>query len=192
MFRSIRKGHARTRIALLGTTILDVALPQRPVSALGLSAPALLLVTAMAAAQTLSVTPVNIFLGAGQNSTSISVKNSGAIDASYQIRAFLWDQKDGTDETLDTDDIIVSPPLGTIAPNGQQIVRLLLRKPPVKRKSTYRIFLDKNSPSRKAGRGSGCTSGIDPDLRAPHHPDRAACAVARRKRRRQDLPRRGE
>lgn len=46
---------------------------------------------------------------------------------------------------------MVSPPIATIAPAAMQVVRLILRQPPVGREVTYRIFVDQIPPPAEPG-----------------------------------------
>lgn len=105
-----------------------------------------------AKAQTLSVTPVTVVMTPGEMATSLTITNPGARILSFQLRAFTWTQS-GTGETLLTpaDDLIASPPLGTIPPGGGQIIRLVLRHPARGIEATYRILLDEIPPPATAG-----------------------------------------
>src|SRR5208282_5811834 len=77
-----------------------------------------LVVVPTAAAQALSVLPVNIFLSSGQMSTSLTVTNNGNSETAIQIRAYAWSQKDGDDPLTATDDVLLSPPLVKIGPSA--------------------------------------------------------------------------
>lgn len=111
----------------------------------------LMLAGAAAGAQSLSVLPVNVFMGPGQSATSLTVTNHGTTETSIQIRAFAWDQPGGEDHLAPTDAIVVSPPIATIASGGNQVVRLILRQPPQGRESTYRILIDQIPPPAEPG-----------------------------------------
>lgn len=106
------------------------------------AAVALFLAGFAASAQSLSVLPVNIFLPPGQRAASLSLKNSGDKPTSIQVRAYDWSQKDDADQLSDSKVVVVSPPLITIPPGSTQVVRLILRQPPVGGEATYRILLD--------------------------------------------------
>jgi len=106
------------------------------------AAVALFLASFAASAQSLSVLPVNVFLPSGQRAASLSLKNSGDKPTSIQVRAYDWSQKDDADQLIDSKLIVVSPPLVTIQPGSTQVVRLILRQPPVGSEATYRILLD--------------------------------------------------
>ncbi len=95
-----------------------------------------------AAAQQLSVLPVNVFFPAGERTTVLTVTNAGDKPTSIQIRSYEWAQKDNDDVLTPTDAVLASPPLATIAPSASQVVRLVLRRAPLDREATYRIILD--------------------------------------------------
>ena len=108
--------------------------------------PAALLIVLFAAgaarAQSLRVMPVNIQMLPGQRATTLTVINEGSTATAIQVRAYAWSQADGTDQRTDTDELLASPPIATIAPGETQVVRLVLRRTPKGREATYRILLD--------------------------------------------------
>ncbi len=104
-----------------------------------------------ASAQALSVLPVNIFFSPGQKASSLIVTNAGTTETAIQIRAFAWAQTDGTDQLTDTDAVVLSPPIATIAPGASQVIRLILRQLPQGREATYRILVDQIPPPAEPG-----------------------------------------
>ena len=104
-----------------------------------------------AAAQALTVLPVVINMQPGQLAATISISGQGGAETSYQVRAFAWSQKDGTEQLDPTSDVLLSPPLGTIPVNATQVVRIVIRKPPKDRESVYRILLDQIPPPSAPG-----------------------------------------
>jgi fimbrial chaperone protein len=107
-----------------------------------LAAVTLFLVGHAAVAQNLSVLPVNVFLQAGDRTTTLSVTNSGKKPTSIQVRAYDWSQKNDEDQLTPSNVVVVSPPLVTIAPGSTQVIRLILRQTPKSSEATYRIVLD--------------------------------------------------
>jgi fimbrial chaperone protein len=115
----------------------------RPTVALEVvAAVALSLAGSAAHAQSLSVLPVNVFLQSGQKAATLSVTNSGQKPTTIQVRVYDWGQKDDEDQLTPSNIVVASPPLVTIAPGSSQVVRLILRQPPVGREATYRMVLD--------------------------------------------------
>lgn len=106
-----------------------------------------------ATAQALSVLPVNIVLPPGQRATTLTVTNQGNRETAIQVRAYGWNQPDGEDVLTNSDAVVVSPPLATIAPGATQVVRLILRLPPLSgdREATYRILVDQIPPPAEPG-----------------------------------------
>ncbi len=62
---------------------------------------AMILTGRAAAAQALSVLPVNIFLPPGQKATTLTVTNQGKSETAIQVRAYAWNQPDGEDQLTD-------------------------------------------------------------------------------------------
>lgn len=104
-----------------------------------------------AAAQSLSVLPVTIELAPGQMATSLTVVNRDNSETAIQIRAYSWAQLGGKDELTEAGELVASPPLATIAPGGEQLVRIVLHKSPQQQEATYRILLDQIPPPATPG-----------------------------------------
>lgn len=97
----------------------------------------------VANASSLEILPVSVNLAAGQNVTTIELKNRGGGSAAIQIRAFSWVQAGDTDILTPTRDVIMSPPIFTIPAGASQTVRLLLRGGTgVASERSYRLLLD--------------------------------------------------
>jgi len=97
-----------------------------------------------ARAQSLTVLPVTVEMTPGQMAVSLTVINQGTSETSIQIRAYDWSQSgaDGEDQLTASDALLASPPQALIAPATAQVVRLVLRRGPKDKESTYRILLD--------------------------------------------------
>lgn len=115
------------------------------------AAVALFLAAYSACAQGLSVLPVNVFLPPGQRAASLTLTNAGDKPTSMQVRAYDWSQKNDEDQLIDSNLIVVSPPLFTIPPKGTQVVRLILRRLPTGGEATYRIVLDQIPGPKEPG-----------------------------------------
>ena len=139
MFRKLGRRHAinaRRGYSAVACFLLAIALSLQGSAASG---------------QALSVMPVHVQLATGQKATTLSVTNAGSIETSIQIRAYAWAQPEGQDELAATDVLVVSPPIATIAPGATQTIRLVLRRSPEARESTYRILLDQIPPLAEQG-----------------------------------------
>ena len=103
-----------------------------------------------AAAQPMTVLPVTIQMAPGQKSATLTVISEG--QTSFQVRPYVWRQNEQGDIQLaDTDELLASPPLGTIAAGGSQVIRLVLRRLPIDREATYRILVDQIPPPAAPG-----------------------------------------
>ena len=105
----------------------------------------------VARAQSLTVLPVNVFLSPGQSATTVTVTNSGQSETAVQIRAYDWNEKDGSDQLVNTNELMLSPPMAKIPAGQSQIVRLVLRHPPKTEEATYRIVIDQIPPPSEPG-----------------------------------------
>jgi fimbrial chaperone protein len=126
---------------------------RRMAAALAIAGAAVILLLAAPAAssQALSVLPVNIFFSPGQKASSLTVTNVGTTETSIQIRAYAWSQQSGDDQLTESDAVVLSPPLTTIAPGASQVIRLILRQLPQGREATYRILVDQIPPPAEPG-----------------------------------------
>jgi fimbrial chaperone protein len=102
-------------------------------------------------AQTLEVMPVRIELPPGQLTTTLSITNRGTEPTAVQARAFAWSQKDNSEQLDATRDLVLSPPIAELPPGETQLMRILLRKPPVDKEATYRILVDQIPPAEDPG-----------------------------------------
>lgn len=83
--------------------------------------------------------------------STLTVTNQSDSETAFQIRGFAWSQ-DGDEDKLDpSDELLVSPPIGTIAAGGNQVVRVVLRHAPQDHEATYRILFDQIPPPAAPG-----------------------------------------
>ena len=114
----------------------------------GWAVPLCLIILGMAAvgpalASTFNVSPIRAQLGAGRRTEALTITNVDDDPVVVQVRVLAWSQAGG-EEILDaTREILVTPPVLQMAPKGQQIVRVALRRDPdPARELTYRVILD--------------------------------------------------
>ena len=113
-----------------------------PFAVLASIALCLLAPIAPALAADLGVDPVIVELGPKQQSATVTISNQSDQSTSIQIQAVAWSQRNGEDVYTPSKDLLVSPPIVTIGPKGEQIVRLALRrKADPARELSYRIYL---------------------------------------------------
>jgi fimbrial chaperone protein len=105
-----------------------------------------------AMAQAITVLPVIVELAPGQKTATLTLINEDQRESAFQIRAYIWRQNEAGDVQLaETDELLASPPIGTVSPGGRQVIRLVLRQSPVSREATYRILLDQIPPAAAPG-----------------------------------------
>jgi len=90
-----------------------------------------------------SVTPVRLFFEPKDRAVAITLTNEGDDEIVLQADVFKWTQDaTGTDQTEQTEDLIVSPPSLRLPPHSKQVVRLgLLVKRDSSRQMTYRLWV---------------------------------------------------
>jgi fimbrial chaperone protein len=98
------------------------------------------------------VNPIRIDLSATARSAALSVRNSGDEAVVVQMSLVAWTQENGQDVYVPTKEILGTPPIATIPPGGEQILRLGMRRAPDARNElTYRVFLQEVPPPPKPG-----------------------------------------
>jgi fimbrial chaperone protein len=97
----------------------------------------------LADASTLRIAPVSLELQAPASAAKITLRSDGARPVNIQVRVFRWRQTGGKDELEPTRDVVASPPISTIAPGVDYVVRVLrIKKEPVIGEETYRLLVD--------------------------------------------------
>lgn len=113
----------------------------RPAAWASLCALALLSPTLATAAEW-NVDPVRVELSPQQQTAAIIVRNESDQPSSIQIQAVTWSQVDGKDVYTPTRELLVSPPIATIPPKTDQVIRVALRRSADPSKElSYRINL---------------------------------------------------
>lgn len=121
-----------------------------------LTATALALGCALAArASSLQIAPVTVELPPGQNASALTLRNPGKEPVYGQVRVFRWDQAPDDDRLEPSEELVASPPLVRIEPQGEQLVRLVRRDAsPVTQERNYRVLVDE-VPNLDAAPGNG-------------------------------------
>lgn len=93
-------------------------------------------------AEALGVSPTLIALSPLEPVANLTLTNESASPVVLDLQALKWQQKGEKDLFSEDEDLIVTPPLFTIPPFGQQIVRLGLENPAFgKKEQAYRLFI---------------------------------------------------
>jgi fimbrial chaperone protein len=109
-----------------------------------------------ATAAELSLTPVSVHLDRARDRAAIHVTNQGREPATMQAEGVRWQRTNGADSDEPSDDLLVSPPIFTIAPGQTQIVRIGVRRThALDREATYRLLLREVPPAAGADAAPG-------------------------------------
>ena len=124
-------------------TYIDISTKRiHPLAGLAGVALCLLALVPPVLAADLGVDPVSVELSPKQQSATVTISNQSDQATSIQIQAVAWSQHNGEDVYTPSKELLVSPPIVTIGPKGEQIVRLALRrKVDPARELSYRIYL---------------------------------------------------
>lgn len=111
-----------------------------------------LLVPGLAYGANWEINPVRVDLSQKQPSSAITIRNNSPQPTTIQLKVVKWTQVDGKDVYASTKELLISPPITTIPANGEQIIRVALRKPAVgMNELTYRINLQEIPAQTKPG-----------------------------------------
>ncbi len=110
------------------------------------------------------ISPVLVEMSARQDKQVIRVSNSGETPKSFQVDVVAWSQSDEDREIYTpTDELLAVPPLFTLQPGEQQVVRIgLMRSADADTELSYRVFFTELEPPQMEER---TTSGINIRLR---------------------------
>lgn len=86
------------------------------------------LTSSPSAAGSLAISPLKVELGAGSRTAALTLRNGSSDSVVVQAQAFLWEQQGGEDRLTETQDLIVSPVVFTLAGEGSQLLRVALRR----------------------------------------------------------------
>lgn len=113
----------------------------------------LLAASAVQAASSILIWPINPTLSAEQATQPLWLENQANVPVTLQIRILRWQQLNQRNDYQPQDDVLPSPPVVTIAPGGRQLVRLTLAgNAPDSSEHAYRILVDEIPDARQQGR----------------------------------------
>ena len=94
-------------------------------------------------AASLNISPVLIEVREPQRTTNVTLRNTGATKIVGQVRIFAWRQKNGDDVLEPTNAVIGSPPIASIHPNSDYILRIVRDiRTPISGEEAYRLVID--------------------------------------------------
>lgn len=83
----------------------------------------------IAEAGTLKVSPIKVFLPTDGKSEVIHVRNPDSTPALVQVQAVEWSKTEDLDDAKRAEEILAVPPIFEMAPNSEQVIRLVHRDP---------------------------------------------------------------
>lgn len=106
-------------------------------------------------AASLRVSPVLIDVSAPTSASSIRIWSEAKLPVSVQARLFRWSQNNGDDTYEPATDVVVSPPITSLKPGGENILRIVrTSKRPVTGEESYRLLVDELPDSAKKTSGT--------------------------------------
>lgn len=100
----------------------------------------------------LGVNPIRVDLSATAPTAAITLNNGGDTAMVLQLQIAKWTVVAGEDHYEPSDDLLVTPPVFSIAPGTTQIVRVGLgNSPDAQREGAYRLFVEEVPPPAKPG-----------------------------------------
>ncbi len=89
-----------------------------------------------------TISPIRVELTARAPLVAVTVRNNDpSTPAVIQAQAMLWSQQNGNDVYTESRSLVISPPIFTIQPGAEQVVRIALRGAPAPdRETLYRIY----------------------------------------------------
>ncbi|UUX97690.1 molecular chaperone [Aquabacterium sp. J223] len=102
----------------------------------------LALAAGVSTAADVGLMPVSVHLDALRPRATVQVMNNGAQPVVMQVDTVAWQRENQQDSDAATTDLVVNPPVFTLAPGRTQIVRVGLRRAAQgEREGTYRMVL---------------------------------------------------
>jgi fimbrial chaperone protein len=96
-----------------------------------------------AGASTFNISPIRAELTAAHRTEALTIMNADDSPVVVQIRVVRWSQNGGAEQLEDTRELLATPPVLQIPANGQQIIRVALRREPdPAQELTYRVIFE--------------------------------------------------
>lgn len=105
------------------------------------------------AAASINVSPVRVYLDADSPREVVTITNGEETARSYQVEVVAWSQTEDEREVYEpTADLIAVPPLFTLAPGEQQLIRVGAMTPPdAETEQAFRMFVTEVATPDSAG-----------------------------------------
>lgn len=90
----------------------------------------------------LKVSPILQTVAPGKTMATYRLKNAGETSLTVQVSAYGWQQEGGERQLHHTDRLMIVPPLATIGPGQEQLVRIALQGQARSRELPFRVQFD--------------------------------------------------
>jgi fimbrial chaperone protein len=111
-----------------------------------------LLAALPAGASTFNISPIRVNLNGAHRTEALTLVNPEEAPVVVQVKVVAWSQKSGSEQLDETHEVLVTPPVLQIPANGQQIVRVALRRDPdPAAELTYRVIFEEVPQAAPAG-----------------------------------------
>jgi fimbrial chaperone protein len=96
-----------------------------------------------ALASALSISPLRVDLSVEEPIATLNVSNKDTTSTTLQAHLMQWTQNKGEDVYTKTKEMLVTPPIFTIAPSQKQVIRIATRAPAAnpQQEQAYRLYL---------------------------------------------------
>ena len=105
----------------------------------------------------LQVAPVSLTIASSQNAEGLWLRNTGAAPLHAQVRVFRWTQEGAAEQLTPTQELLVSPPMLELAPEGRQFIRAIRAQQPPSGpgavQQAYRLWIDELPLPDAKGKG---------------------------------------
>jgi len=113
---------------------------------------AILLAPFWARAASFQVNPIRVTLSPEHTTGVLRVTNASDTPTVVQLEIVAWSQENNLDVYTPSRALLATPPIFTVNPGNQQVVRIGMRTTPdAKRETCYRLFLSEVPPAPKPG-----------------------------------------
>ncbi|CAN5245947.1 molecular chaperone [soil metagenome] len=128
---------------------------------------ALAVIGAPVTASTVVLWPVDPVIANGETATGVWVENKGKEPVTLQIRSLGWSQTDGQDHFRNQNEVVVSPPIATVAAGQRQLVRIIRRTPGStgSAERSYRLLIDEIPPAFNPAKPGEATAQLGVQMR---------------------------
>lgn len=112
----------------------------------------LLLAPFGARAASFQVNPIRVTLSAQHSTDVLRVTNNSDTPTVVQLQIVAWTQANGADVYTPSRNLLATPPIFTVSPGVEQVVRVGMRvAPDAKQEACYRLFLTEVPPPPRPG-----------------------------------------